>query len=119
MSPSHHHASGAPVQGLAFSRPPRHLGGRIALAGSPMPNLQLNTDRDIARASTLPASLYFSQATFEQERVTLFAATWQVVGHVRQAANPGDYFTVDLIGEPLLIVRGDDGILRGFYNVCR
>src|ERR1700691_461302 len=84
-----------------------------------MPNLQLNTDRDIARASTLPASLYFSQATFEQERVTLFAATWQVVGHVRQAANPGDYFTVDLIGEPLLIVRGDDGILRGFYNVCR
>ena len=84
-----------------------------------MPNLQLNTDRDIARASTLPAPLYFSAATFEQERATIFAATWQVVGHVRQAANPGDYFTFDLIGEPLLIVRGDDGILRGFYNVCR
>ena len=84
-----------------------------------MPNLQLNTDRDIARASTLPAPLYFSPATFEQERATIFAATWQVVGHIHQAANPGDYFTFDLIGEPLLIVRGDDGMLRGFYNVCR
>src|SRR5437899_12807741 len=84
-----------------------------------MPNLQLNTDRDIARASTLPAPLYFSPATFEDEKTRLFATAWQVVGHVHQAASPGDYFTFDLIGEPLLIARGDDGILRCFHNVCR
>ena len=84
-----------------------------------MPNLQLNADRDIARASTLPAPLYFSPATFEDEKNRLFASTWQVVGHVHQAASPGDYFTFDLIGEPLLIARGDDGILRCFHNVCR
>src|SRR6266481_5481178 len=104
---------------LASPRRTRRLGGRISLAGSPMPNLQLNTDRDIARASTLPAPLYFSPATFEDERTRLFASTWQVVGHVHQAASPGDYFTFDLIGEPLLIARGDDGILRCFHNVCR
>jgi choline monooxygenase len=84
-----------------------------------MPNLQINADRDIARASTLPAPLYFNPATLEDEKTKLFASTWQVVGHVHQAAGPGDYFTFDLIGEPLLIARGDDGILRCFYNVCR
>src|SRR6266550_1459504 len=104
---------------LASPRRTRRLGGRISLAGSTMPNLQLNTDRDIARASTLPAPLYFSPATFEDEKTRLFASTWQVVGHTHQAASPGDYFTFDLIGEPLLIARGDDGVLRCFYNVCR
>jgi len=84
-----------------------------------MPNLQLNTDRDIARASTLPAPLYFSAETFADEKARIFASTWQVVGHVHQAAKPGDYFTFEFVGEPLLIVRGEDGILRGFYNVCR
>jgi choline monooxygenase len=91
----------------------------MGLAGVLMPNLQSHADRDIARASTLPATLYFSAETFEAEKTKLFASTWQVVGHVHQAANPGDYFTFDLIGEPLLIVRGEDGVLRCFYNVCR
>jgi choline monooxygenase len=91
----------------------------MGLAGAPMPNLQLNADRNIARASTLPASLYFSPATFEDEKTRIFASTWQVVGHAHQAAGPGDYFTFNLIGEPLLIARGDDGVLRCFYNVCR
>jgi len=94
-------------------------GLELARWGNPMPNLQLNSDRDIARASTLAASLYFSEQTYETEKSRLFLSTWQVVGHVRQALNPGDYFTFDLVGEPLLIVRGDDGVLRGFYNVCR
>jgi choline monooxygenase len=89
-----------------------------------MPNLKLSSEqlesaRDIARASTLPAPLYFNPETFEAEKARIFASSWQVVGHVRQAASAGDYFTFDLIGEPLLIARGEDGILRGFYNVCR
>src|SRR5437879_8755064 len=104
---------------LASPRRTRRLGGKIALAGSPMPNLQLNTDRDVARASTLPAHLYFSPATFEDEKNRLFASTWQVVGHVHQAASPGDYFTFNLIGEPLLIACGADAILRCFHNACR
>src|ERR1017187_7791220 len=91
----------------------------MSLAECLMPNLPSNFERNLARASTLPAPVYFSPETFEVETATLFASTWQVVGHVHQVASPGDYFTFDLIGEPLLIVRGDDGILRGFYNVCR
>ena len=74
---------------------------------------------NIAQAWTLPAPLYTDAAVFAEEKEKIFARTWQVVGHRDQAANPGDYFTFELIGEPLLLVRGNDGKLRGFYNVCR
>ncbi len=79
----------------------------------------VDPDSNIARASTLAAPLYFNPETFAIERDRIFSASWQLVGHVHQAEKPGDYFTFDLFGEPLLIVRGDDGILRGFHNVCR
>jgi choline monooxygenase len=83
-----------------------------------MPDLPL-FEPNIAHASTLPALLYFDAATYEREKVRLFSSTWQLVGHVHQVAQAGDYFTFDLVGEPLLVVRGDDRQLRGFYNVCR
>jgi choline monooxygenase len=41
------------------------------------------------------------------------------VGHRHQLANPGDFFTTELQGEPLLLVRDENAKLRGFYNVCR
>jgi choline monooxygenase len=74
---------------------------------------------DIAKAWTLPSSLYTDASVYELEKDKIFSRTWQVVGHASQVANPGDFFTTELIGEPLLLVRGADGKLRGFYNVCR
>jgi choline monooxygenase len=76
-------------------------------------------DSDVARAWTLPSHLYTEPDAFAAEKQRIFARTWQVVGHRDQVANAGDYFTTELVGEPLLIVRGTDGRLRGFYNVCR
>jgi len=73
----------------------------------------------VGKAWTLPSSLYTNPAVFAVEREKIFARTWQVVGRAHQVANPGDYFTTELVGEPLLVVRGGDRILRGFYNVCR
>ena len=73
----------------------------------------------IARAWTLPSALYTSADVWMMEKEKIFSRTWQVVGHAHQVADPGDYFTTDLTGEPLLLVRGLDGKLRGFYNVCR
>src|SRR5437879_7221325 len=74
---------------------------------------------NIARAWTLPASLYYDPSVFASEKEKIFARTWQVVGHQSQVSKPGDFFTTELVGEPLLIVRGTNGQLRGFYNVCR
>ena len=76
-------------------------------------------DAGIANAWSLPARLYVDPEAFAEEKEKIFRRTWQVVGHRAQVAKPGDYFTVDLLGEPLLLVRGANGELRGFYNVCR
>ncbi|MGH9494727.1 MAG: aromatic ring-hydroxylating oxygenase subunit alpha [Candidatus Sulfotelmatobacter sp.] len=76
-------------------------------------------ESDIGRAWTLPSSLYTDASVSSLEKEKIFSRTWQVVGHASQVANSGDYFTTELAGEPLLIVRGADSKLRGFYNVCR
>src|ERR1700686_2612561 len=76
-------------------------------------------ESNISRAWTLPASVYTDPGVHAAEKENIFGCTWQVVGHFGQVANPGDYFTTEIIGEPLLIVRGSDAKLRGFYNVCR
>jgi choline monooxygenase len=76
-------------------------------------------EADIARAWTLPAHLYWDANILLAEKEKIFSCTWQVVGQASQVTNPGDYFTTELLGDPLLFVRGSDGKLRGFYNVCR
>ena len=76
-------------------------------------------DAEIARAWTLPAQLYADAGVFNAEKERIFSRTWQVVGRSEQVAKPGDFFTTELAGEPLVFVRGVDGKLRGFYNVCR
>ena len=83
------------------------------------PKQVFRVDPDIAKAWTLPASLYTDPDVFAIEKERIFARTWQVVGHASQVANPGDYFTTGLAGEPLLIARDNNSKLRGFYNVCR
>src|SRR5436853_248463 len=72
----------------------------------------------IEHAHTLGSSYYVDPAVLERERERVFFKTWQCCGYREQVQNPGDYFTFDLAGEPLLIVRDTAG-LRGFYNVCR
>jgi phenylpropionate dioxygenase-like ring-hydroxylating dioxygenase large terminal subunit len=56
---------------------------------------------------------------FDREFPALFRALPIAVGHVSQVARPGDYFTHDASGLPLLVARGDDGRIRAFLNVCR
>ena len=66
---------------------------------------------------TPAASFYIDPARLEREDDVL-ARSWQLVGHVGQLKNPGDYFTMRLGREPLLFVN-DAGVIRGFFNVCR
>jgi choline monooxygenase len=73
----------------------------------------------LAEASTPQASWYVDPRTAELERQTVFSRSWQLVGRADQLREPGQYVTCDLAGEPILIVRGKDGVLCGFYNVCR
>jgi len=74
---------------------------------------------DISCAWSVPAPYYVDPEIAQREMGVIFKCTWQVVGNAHQLAHPGDFFTVDLFGEPLLLARGLQGELRGFYNVCR
>lgn len=74
---------------------------------------------DLERAYTLPSNFYVDPSLLAEEKRRIFWRTWQIVGRREQAANPGDYFTFDLCGEPLLITRDTEKKLRGYYNVCR
>lgn len=73
----------------------------------------------LAEAHTIPAPWYFEQTIEKLEQRHVFGGNWQAVGRVDQIAQSGDYFTTELAGEPLLVVRGADSELRAFYNVCR
>jgi choline monooxygenase len=67
----------------------------------------------------LPKDAYQSEEWLSLERRRLFAGRWTLVAAVEELANPGD-FTAKVIGDaPVLIVRGDDGALRAFHNLCR
>lgn len=79
-----------------------------------------NPDVSLAEASTPPASWYRDPRILELERSAVFANAWQMVSRpYQEVRGPGDYIAREIAGEPILVVRGKDGILRGFFNVCR
>jgi choline monooxygenase len=73
----------------------------------------------LSEAWTIPASWYLDSRIADLERRTVFAGSWQAVGRVDQVAAPGQYLTAEVAGEPVVVVRGRDSELRGFFNVCR
>jgi choline monooxygenase len=71
------------------------------------------------RAFTIPSSWYVDKNLYEHELKSVFSNTWQLAARVDQVQQPGQYATTDIAGEPIVVVRGNDGVLRGFFNVCR
>jgi choline monooxygenase len=78
-----------------------------------------NPANPLEKASTIPAPWYFDPRIADLERTSVFGSTWQPVGRVDQVLQKGGFFTADVAGEPLVVVRGEDGELRAFFNVCR
>ncbi len=72
-----------------------------------------------AGAKTLPQPYFVSAEVFAKEQATIFSAEWVYVGHQSQIAASGDYFVQEVAGESLIVVRDQQGTIRGFYNVCR
>lgn len=78
-----------------------------------------NPHTPLAHAFTIPAPWYTDERLAALEKRSIFHRNWQMVGRADQVSRCGEFFTADLLGEPLLIARGADGVLRAFYNVCR
>ncbi|WP_339915407.1 SRPBCC family protein [uncultured Brevundimonas sp.] len=68
---------------------------------------------------TLPAHLYGDPEAWAREREGVFRRAWLFIGHEAEAADPGDWIATDMAGLRLVVVRGADGTLRAFHNVCR
>ena len=68
---------------------------------------------------SLPSQYYLDSDIHEKEKTKILYRNWHYAGHVNQVANPGDYLTLKLGDESLIVIRGDDGELKGFFNVCR
>jgi choline monooxygenase len=78
-----------------------------------------NDQAPLAQASTIPAPWYVDPRIAELEAKTVFSNTWQLVGRAEQVEKPGQFISTTIAGEPIVVVRGNDHILRAMYNVCR
>ena len=76
-------------------------------------------DRRLAHAATIPSRYYFDPAVLDEENRCIFGKTWQLVGRADQVRQSGQYFTATVATEAVLVVRGNDGVLRAMSNVCR
>jgi choline monooxygenase len=81
--------------------------------------LAYNVAAPLEEAATIPADWYLDPRIAALETRTVFSSNWIAVGRTDQVALPGGYLTAEVAEEPVLVVRGADGTLRGFYNVCR
>ncbi|MEY4780605.1 MAG: hypothetical protein RLZZ607_1918, partial [Pseudomonadota bacterium] len=71
-----------------------------------------------AQYLNLDPSLYTSPATWQAERAQIFLRTWQFMGPSSAVAAAGQYLTLDIAGFGVFAIRGKDGTLRGFKNIC-
>jgi choline monooxygenase len=70
-------------------------------------------------SETLPADWYGGEPRWREERNNVFAASWMFLTHLSQLSEPGQWVAQTLAGYPIVAVRGEDGVLRAFHNVCR
>ncbi len=76
-------------------------------------------DTDLLDGWSLPAWTYHDEEFHRLELDRVFRPSWQVVCHISDIPGPGDWHTLDYCGESVIVVRGQDDVLRAFTNVCR
>jgi len=81
--------------------------------------LKLDISAQAASSRTLPGRVYTDQAVFEREREAIHFRSWHYAGTTQELVKPGDYLTARIVDQSIIVIRGQDGELRGFYNVCQ
>ena len=76
-------------------------------------------DTDPQADWSLPGWLYTDPEYFAVECARVIRPSWQIVCHDSDLANPGDFRTIDYLGESIVVLRGENGEVRAFHNVCR
>lgn len=86
---------------------------------TPAAELHANVAVPFNQALAMPKSVYTSAEFLEQEQRHIFAHDWLCAGRAETLANAGDYLTMQIAGEPVLVLRDRDGEVRAMSNVCR
>jgi choline monooxygenase len=89
---------------------------------SPEPRTKVSGfDRNLPldKATAIPACWYLDEDIYSLERRQVFAHSWLAAGRSEQVPDPGSYFTTEVAGEPILVLRDKQNTLRAFANVCR
>jgi carnitine monooxygenase subunit len=76
-------------------------------------------DHDPLEGWSLPGWVYHDPGFFKVEMDRVIRPSWQLVCHLNDIPEPGDWHGLELLGESLIAIRGDDGVVRAFHNVCR
>jgi nitrite reductase/ring-hydroxylating ferredoxin subunit len=74
---------------------------------------------DFPELPDVPAGRYTDADFFALEQRAVWRGTWLYAGHTDQLPEPGSFFVWRYGSAPILVVRGDDGVIRAFYNTCR
>jgi phenylpropionate dioxygenase-like ring-hydroxylating dioxygenase large terminal subunit/AcrR family transcriptional regulator len=93
---------------------------RVASVATSEPQARpaLMPDAGAGLTYTLPSWVYHNDEFFALEREHLLLPAWQVVGHVSEIPQPGDYKTLQFLDERAVVLRDDQGVARAFHNVC-
>ncbi len=73
----------------------------------------------LEKSETIPSEWYFGEEFYNFEKKNIFEKEWQYAGHISQLSKPGDYFLIEIAGNPLIVIKDDNEKIKGFYNVCR
>jgi Rieske 2Fe-2S family protein len=68
---------------------------------------------------SLPGAFYSDEAVYRADLERIWRRGWLFAGHACEITEPGDYFTLQVDADPLIVIRGEEGTIRGFHNVCR
>jgi carnitine monooxygenase subunit len=83
------------------------------------PAMPQGFESDPALSLTPRAEFYTSPYLFRREVEQVFYRHWNFAGHGEAVREPGDFVTRRIMEQSVILVRGKDGVLRGFYNVCK
>jgi phenylpropionate dioxygenase-like ring-hydroxylating dioxygenase large terminal subunit len=81
-------------------------------------NLKANCTRPFSDALAMPSGVYTSAGFLALEQAHIFKKEWLCVGRASALAKEGDYLTADIAGQPIIVLRGEDGTIRAMSNVC-
>jgi phenylpropionate dioxygenase-like ring-hydroxylating dioxygenase large terminal subunit len=103
------------------SAPPQVYRIATVVMSKPLPPILAagEAEYDPDEFTSLPGWLYHDPEFFAYEAERIFRPSWQVVCHINDIRNAGDYVTFDCLGESIVALRDDDGAVRALHNVCR